>query len=74
MEKKSKLFELLDYSIMDDEVSVFQYNSRNNTGIFSIANIDNGDESRQVVYHNISKKEFVSKIDEIAKKYEKINI
>ncbi len=74
MGEKSKLFELLDYSIIDDEIFVFQYNPKSKNGIFSIADMKDGEVHRQVTFTNVSRKEFTSKIDKITKDYTKINI
>jgi hypothetical protein len=66
--------ELLDYATKNGELFVFQYNPKNNAGIFSISDVNNGTELRQVVYTNISKKKFASNINKIINEYEKITV
>lgn len=72
--KNGLRFELLEYSIHDNELFVFEYNPKNKVGIFSISNLDNEKLVRLVTDHNVSKEEFASEIEELTKQYQKINI
>jgi len=71
---ENQRYDLIDYSIQDDEQFTFEYNPKNNVGIFSIFDLNNGEPLRQVTHHNILKKEFSSQLDEITKKYKKVCI